>query len=348
MKKVFVWILLLGLVMTALSACGGSSDPTAVPGTLPVITPGGSEAETTPGTEPGTDTTAQPYTNPPTRTHGSTAAPGTTAPEPETTTAEITTAPEPETTTAEAPATLAPETTTAYVPPETRPATSAPTASPTTPSSGKNGYLVCLDAGHQAHANTDQEPLGPGSSEMKTKVSSGTQGRTTGVPEYVVNLQVALKLQQILEARGYEVLMIRTTHDVNISNAERAQIANNAQVDAFVRIHCNGVDDTSVNGLLAMIQTPNNPWNGAQYAEFKRLAQCIVDEACAVTGAKNQGLLETDGMTGINWCERPTALVEMGFMTNPEEDAKLVEDWYQDLLAEGIANGLDNYFGIER
>ena len=338
MKRIITWMILICLLLMTLTACG-TQEPEVSPGTLPVILPEPSVTEpsvTEPSvTEPAgrTEAPSEAYTNPPTRAHESRtpaqsteAVPITEAP------AETTT---PEATTPEATAPVVTEASTV-------------TEAPTAPPSGGNGFLVCLDAGHQGQANTDKEPLGPGSSEMKTKVSTGTQGRTTGVPEYVVNLQVALKLQQVLEARGYEVLMIRTTHDINISNAERAKIANDAKVDAFVRIHCNGVDDTSVNGLLAMIQTPDNPWNGAQYAEFKRLAQCIVDEACAVTGAKNMGLLETDGMTGINWCERPTALVEMGFMTNPEEDAKLVDDHYQDLLAEGIANGLDKYFGISR
>ena len=229
-------------------------------------------------------------------------------------------------------------------PPHTEP----PTESTATQPSGKNGYVICIDAGHQEHANTDKEPLGPGSEEMKTKVTSGTQGRTTGVPEYIVTLQVALKLQKLLEERGYEVLMTRTSHDVDISNVERAQMANEANVDAFVRLHCNGVDNSEVNGLLTMCQTRNNPWNGDRYETYRRLSQCVLDEACRVTGAKNMGIQETDTMTGINWCEVPTTLVEMGFMTNPEEDRKLVDDAYQDLLAEGIANGIDAFLGIDR
>ncbi len=221
--------------------------------------------------------------------------------------------------------------------------TEAPTVSP----KEKNGYVICVDPGHQGHANTDQEPLGPGSSEMKTKVSTGTQGRTTGVAEYVVNLQVALKLQKLLEDRGYTVIMTRTSHDVNISNAERAAIANDAGVDAFIRVHCNGVDNTSVNGILAMCQTKANPWNGSSHDEYFKLCQTVVDEMCKVTGAKNMGVQETDTMTGINWCKVPTALVEMGFMTNPEEDQKLVDAAYQDQLALGMANGLDAYFGLK-
>lgn len=308
-KNIILFLLIYSLLLT-LTACGGTSSVT--PGTLPGIP----LQSLDPGTSADSGTTAPStpaYTNPPTISRESSTA---ASRETEGTTAGI----------------------------ETSPSSDSAPALP----AEKNGYVICLDAGHQGKANTEQEPLGPGSSEMKTKVSTGTQGRTTGVPEYVVNLQVALKLQTLLEERGYEVLMIRSNHEVDISNAERAQIANEAGVDAFVRIHCNGVEDTSVHGFLAMIQTPQNPWNGDKYTEFKRLAQCIVDTACQVTGAKNMGLLETDGMTGINWCQVPTALVEMGFMTNPDEDRKLTEDTYQDLLAKGIADGLDKYFGIGR
>jgi N-acetylmuramoyl-L-alanine amidase len=62
-----------------------------------------------------------------------------------------------------------------------------------------------------------------------------------------LTLQVALKLEEILMERGFEVLMVRTSNDVNISNAERAAVANDAGADAFIRIHANGSEDGSVN-----------------------------------------------------------------------------------------------------
>ncbi len=206
------------------------------------------------------------------------------------------------------------------------------------------GKLVVIDAGHQAKGNSEKEPVGPGATEMKAKVTGGATGCSTGQKEYELNLAVAFYLRDELTERGYQVIMVRESHDVNISNSERAAVANNAGADAFIRIHANGSDNSEVSGTETLCQTPQNPYNAELYSASRSLSEKVLDGVTTQTGFKKRSVKETDTMSGINWCNVPVTIIEMGFLSNPNEDSLMYTEEYRRKIAAGIADGIDSFF----
>lgn len=206
-----------------------------------------------------------------------------------------------------------------------------------------NGKIIVIDPGHQAKGNSEKEPIGPGATQTKAKVTTGATGVATGQTEALLNLKVATLLQQELTKKGYTVIMTRTTNNVDISNSERAQIANKANADAFIRIHANSADNSSAKGVLTMCQSAQNKYNGNIADKSYKLSKLIVDNIAKTTGTNNRGVTRTDDMSGINWCQVPSTIVEMGFLSNTEEDKLLADEFYQKKIVNGIVIGLEEY-----
>ena len=200
---------------------------------------------------------------------------------------------------------------------------------------------VAIDAGHQTRANNGLEPIGPGYKTRKLKVT----GVATGVPEYKFNLRVAKKLKKELISRGYEVYMIRTKNNVNISNKERAEKANKSGSDICIRIHADSNDNRNIKGASGLYPSLQNPFAIRQLSNScLKLTNKILTAYCKETGIRNRGCVKRDDLTGTNWSKIPVALIECGFMSNPSEDRKLQKKSFQTKMAKGIADGIDAYF----
>lgn len=278
------------------------------------------------------DPAGRPATTSSSVTQGGPAPGSTTAPPP-------TTVPEDTST-----STIRAETTTTSVRHVTSSSTTKPprttTTAPTPAPAPQPRWVVVIDPGHQAQGDSRPEPIGPGSDQTKPRVSSGTRGVATGIPESQLVLAVSLKLRDALDAAGVEVIMTRTTQEVSLSNIERAQIANQAQADLFLRVHADGADDSATAGIHVLYPAAVPGWTDDIAAVSKQAAAIAQRELIAATGAKDRGIDARDDMTGFNWSDVPVILPEIGFMTNPSEDRLLATPEYQDAIAGALARAV--------
>lgn len=204
------------------------------------------------------------------------------------------------------------------------------------------GIKIGIDPGHQKKGNSELEPNAPGSSTKKAKVSSGTQGKYSKTPEYEINLKVALLLRDMLIEEGAEVIMTHDKADVNIPNSERATMMNKAKVDLVLRIHCDGNNNSSVKGSSMLV--PSGKYTKDIEKKSGEYGATIHKAFLAKTKAKDRGVRKRDDQTGFNWSKVPVCTIEMGFMTNKDEDKKLNTEDYQKLCAQGLLNGIIDCF----
>lgn len=209
------------------------------------------------------------------------------------------------------------------------------------------GRLICVDPGHCVTPLTGKgytELVSPLSTEKKGLYTTGTQG--VGMTEEKLNLTVGLKLREALEDLGAEVIMTRDVSEITISGIERCTIANNANVDVKVSIHADGSNDPSVHGVSVLVPSGDLLGTPAISEKSVCLGELMVNAIADETGAKNRGAIPRTDMTGFNFSEVPTVLVEMGFMTNKDEDALLETDEYQNKIVDGMVNSLLDWYSV--
>jgi N-acetylmuramoyl-L-alanine amidase len=245
---------------------------------------------------------------------------------------------------------------------ESPPRAETTAAPPKMASSAQRGVrTIVIDPGH-------------GGLEIGAKGKFGTQ-------EKDVTLAISLRLKALIERNlAYHVELTRD-RDMNVSLENRAAIANNHRAVLFISVHANSSFRRNANGsetfFLSLNATDeearrlayleNNAtefekpldeqnkdelmmilWDMAQSAYLKqsqRLAEIIQDELNSLLGTANRGIKQAPFkvLTGVA-C--PAVLVEVAFISNPDEEKELVTDGFQQKIAEAVYSGLVRYLKL--
>lgn len=205
------------------------------------------------------------------------------------------------------------------------------------------GLVIGIDPGHQANADLELEVASPLNLKLKkARMTEGCAGVRTGVSEESINLSVAKMLEALLSSRGATVVMTRTESNVDLSNAERAALMNEAGVDCWIRIHCSHSSEPDVEGARVLI--PAGIANVSISYSSSLLGSCIIEAFCDATGENKLAPHYMTDQAGFNWSTAPVIALEMGYLSNSVSDLKLCRASYQERCAEGIFNGLLLYF----
>jgi len=171
-----------------------------------------------------------------------------------------------------------------------------------------------------------------------------------GITENAINLKITLKVQSLLEQSGATVILTRsdengiydldkqTLREKKVSDIKnRVKIGNESQADIFVSIHLNKIPQTQYYGWQTFYKKSDE--NSIKLA--KSIQQNLNE---SIQKQNKRESLSIKGKYIIENVEIPTTLVECGFLSNPEEEAQLQNEEYQDRLAWGIYNGIIDYF----
>ena len=193
-----------------------------------------------------------------------------------------------------------------------------------------SGKTVILDAGH-------------GTPDEGAESSSGTTEAET-------NLAITLKAQKLLEQSGCTVILTRSDNNAiydldsktirqkKISDIHnRVKIGNESSADIFVSIHLNKIPESKYSGWQTFYKDGDE--------NSTNLATCIQNNLnTTINTPNNRQPLKLDNVYIMKHVDIPISLVECGFLSNEEEESKLVSDEYQTKLAWGIYNGIMDYF----
>jgi N-acetylmuramoyl-L-alanine amidase len=222
------------------------------------------------------------------------------------------------------------------------PPTFEPTASPAVPTPQADaliGYIFGIDPGHQTESDRSQEAIAPWSTETKNRMSSGTAGATSSKREYEINLKIARHLERMLSASGAEVILTRTSNNVNISSIQRARLLSEIPVHFAFSLHCEGANDPAVNGAFAIVSVEDE-----ETGKTAAFMLSIYSDWSGIGLFEDPVISQSDN-TLINWSSVPTVWLNMGCLSNAEDEQKLIDELYQERIAYAIYRAILENFG---
>ena len=203
------------------------------------------------------------------------------------------------------------------------------------------GVTVCVDPGHQGVAIGLKEPMGPGLSGTHHTTNGQAQGTVTRRMESVVVLEIGLKLRNALLEEGADVVMTREDQNTPVSNVRRAEIAGEGGADLFIRLHCDNTANKNKRGIHVFI--PLSSTYARQVADsktYRTYGEALFNAMSEATGVTKGGVTQNNSYVANNWATMPAFLVELGYMSNKDDDLMLSTEEYQEKVVRGMVNGL--------
>lgn len=208
------------------------------------------------------------------------------------------------------------------------------------------GVTVCIDPGHQENGRLVTEPLGPGLDGSTSGTAGMAQGVTTRRMESIVTLEIAMVLRDELLRQGANVVMTREDQTTFHTNQERCQIAADGEADIMLRLHCDLREGDASKRGISVYGPLHSTYAKAVAAPnvYRHMGQLLLDAMKSSVGyaleEKTGRVTLNDQFVGNNWAKMTCFLVEMGYMSNAQEDLLLSAPAYQQLLAEGMVQGV--------
>jgi len=182
------------------------------------------------------------------------------------------------------------------------------------PDPSMRAHIVAIDAGH---GGKDTGAIGP-----------------TGLLEKDVALDIAQRVRELLVRAGVRVLMTRET-DVFVELADRPRVAKLQGVTAFVSIHANASTRPASNGSETYHLSPQS----------QVFAQMVQEELGRIPGLANRGV-KTANFLVLRESDVPAVLVEVAYVSNPDEEARLRQNVFRQRLADAIARGVQRFLAV--